>query len=167
MFKKISIVISALVFSAFVAVSGAQAVSVDPTFFANYNNDTGAGAINDIYAFEATADTNLKFIFSVNHPQADFNVGISNLVMTWSDGNIAHIITNNLGVVVGVPFFHAMLTGANETLTVTGNFLANGGGYTLTVAAVPLPPAVIAFSTAMLGVGFLARRRRKKKEVFA
>lgn len=33
----------------------------------------------------------------------------------------------------------------------------------LNVSAVPLPPAVIAFITAMMGVGFLARRKRKLK----
>ena len=167
MLKRFYIVISALVFSAFVAVSGAQAVSVDPSFIANYNNDDGVGSITDFYTFDATADTNLKFIFSVNHPSAGLGVGITDLVMTWSDGSVEHIITNALGVVVGVPFFHSLLNGESATLSVVGDFLTNGGGYTLTVAAVPLPPALIAFSTAMLGVGFLARRRRKKKATFA
>ncbi|MEZ5756645.1 MAG: hypothetical protein R3D86_00330 [Emcibacteraceae bacterium] len=173
MFKKLYIVLSALVVSTFMAVSGAQAVSVDPSFFASYNNDVGAGqggtAINDVYSFTASEDTNLSFAVSVNHPTALNNYGISNLVLTWDLGGV-QIVTNGLGVMLSNPFpefFHALTTGQTGTMTVTGNFLSNGGGYTLTVAAVPLPPALIAFSTAMLGVGFLARRRRKTKAVFA
>ena len=85
--------------------------------------------------------------------------------MTWSVGGIIHTITDAFGVVDNnqLPFFHSLLNGQVGVLTVTGNFFSNGGGYSLSVSTVPLPPALIAFSTAMLGVGFLARRKRKQK----
>ena len=175
MFKKLYIVLSALVVSTFIAVSGAQAVPVDPSFFDSYNRDVNAqyvinngSAINDSYEFTATDFTNLSFAISVNHPTALNNFGIKNLTLTWDLGGV-QFVTDNLGKMFTNPFpeFFFFFTNQTGTLTVTGDFLSNGGGYSLTVAAVPLPPALIAFSTAMLGVGFLARRRRKTKAVFA
>ena len=173
MFKKINILISAMLFSLVLAVSGANAVTVTPSFFDSYNEDVdgteGGNAINTLYSFTADGDTRLSFAVSVNHPTADNNFGIANLTLTWDLGGV-HVVTDGTGVMLANPFpkfFHALTDGVTGVLTVTGNWLSNGGGYTVTVAAVPLPPAVIAFGTAMLGVGFLARRRRKQKATFA
>ena len=168
MLKKIITLVSSAVFSLLLLSGAANAIPVTPNFVMNFNNDTGVGVITDSYTFESTGFTNLSFITSVNHPNAPGGVGINTLVMTWTVGNIIHNITDALGQYNGpLTFFHALADGESGTLNVTGTFFENGGGYTLTVAAVPLPPAVIAFGTAMLGVGFLARRKRKKKEVFS
>lgn len=173
MFKKINIVMGAMLFSLVLAVSGANAVTVTPSFFASYNEDVesdmGGQAINTNYEFTADGDTPLSFAVSVNHPTADNFFGIANLTLTWSLGGV-QVVTDGAGVMLANPFpkfFHGLTNGASGVLNVAGNWLTNGGGYSVTVAAVPLPPAVIAFSTAMLGVGFLARRRRKKKATFA
>ncbi|MBL4602287.1 MAG: hypothetical protein JKY84_06060 [Emcibacteraceae bacterium] len=165
---------SSLAITLLLAVSGANAVPVTPSFFDSYTSGilTGGASVNDVYSFEAGADTNLSFGISVNHPNAVGTFSIANMVLTWTDagGSVMYNVTDAFGVMNSNPFpvfFHALMDGASGMLTVVGTALTNGGSYSLTVAAVPLPPAVIAFSTAMLGVGFLARRRRKKKAVFA
>ncbi len=174
MFKKLSILFSALVvlsFSSAFASTFSISEGVTPSFFGSWSHDHGPGEhigpIDDDYTFTATGNTTLEFIFSVNHPGGPAGVGVESLVATWSDGGVIHTITDAGANIVTTTFFHTLLDSESFTLDVAGAFLENGGGYTLTVAAVPLPPAVIAFSTAMLGVGFLARRKRKKKEIFA
>lgn len=52
--------------------------------------------------------------------------------------------------------------GSSWTALGDGGQRTNWEQQVLNVSAVPLPPAMIAFSTAMLGIGLLARRKRKK-----
>jgi len=179
MLKKIFTLVSAAVFSLLLLSGATNAVPfpVDNNFFMPFNEDVGVGnggdAITTEYEFAASEFVNLQFLASVNHPVGGDPVpfGVLGLTMTWFVDNVlvfAHDITNASGAYNGpLTFFHALQTGEVGKMVLGGNFAANGGGYSLTVSAVPLPPAVIAFGTAMLGVGFLARRKRKKKEVFS
>lgn len=182
MFNKLSSSLYVAVLVLITATSPARAIdvnvieNVNSGFTGNWNHDSDSGpigGINDTYQFNATSDVNLKFFTSVNHDQGDpgalNDFGISNLVMTWSAGDVVHVLTNAFGVVdhASIPFFHQLTGGTSGTLTVTGDFLSGGGGYSLSVAAVPLPPAAIAFASAMIGVGFLARRKKKQKTVFS
>lgn len=186
MFKKIYILSSTMLFSLVLAVSGANAVSVTPSFDAVYNytvsNQPGNlvnplevdtfldGLVQHSYAFEADQgfDTTLKFTLDYNNDFDGGQFGIENFIATWSVGGIIHVISDAFSVDQGgSPFFHTLLNGESGILALSGRWRDNGGAYALTVSAVPLPPAVIAFGTAMLGVGFLARRRRKQKATFA
>ncbi|MEZ5758480.1 MAG: hypothetical protein R3D86_09700 [Emcibacteraceae bacterium] len=174
MSKKFLFIFSSLVLLVISPLSLANATvyniveNVDTTFDGNYFHDEVGpiGGITDTYQFTSSGFTNLKFFVSVNHDQGSIgvplNYGINNLQMTWSIGNIIHTITSPSGIVntSGIPFFHALTDGQVGILSVTGNFRSAGGGYTLSVSAVPLPPAIIAFMSAMLGVGLIARKRK-------
>ncbi len=179
MLKKTFTLVSAAVLSLLLLSGATNAVPfpVDPNFFMPFNEDVGVAEGGDPvtaeFEFLASEFTNLQFLASVNHPVGGDPVpfGVLGLTMTWFVDNVfvfAHDITDLSGAYNGpLTFFHALQTGETGKIVLAGNFAAQGGGWSLTVSAVPLPPAVIAFGTAMLGVGFLARRKRKKKEVFS
>ena len=138
-----------------------------------YNNTVnvagnGGVTIDDTYNFTGGYDGNAIFIVDTSFAAG----GVKNLVFTWLNGSGNSVIfTDGAGVEIGIAnniFFEAMVNGVVRSLKVTGEFINSGASnYTVNVSTVPLPPAVIAFGTAMLGVGFLARRKRKKKEVFS
>lgn len=175
MLKRVLTLLSSIAFLTIALLSNANAIVIDITedvdysFNGNYIHTefSPIGGITDTYQFTSTGFTNLLFFTSVTHDQgsigAPANYGVNNLVMTWSVGSIMHTITSLTGVVnaASIPFFHSLADGETGTLTISGMFRSAGGGYLLSVSAVPLPPAVIAFLTAMMGIGFLARKKRK------
>jgi hypothetical protein len=45
-------------------------------------------------------------------------------------------------------------------LRVVGTFASGGGNYDISLTPVPIPPALLLFGSALIGLGYLARRRR-------
>jgi len=176
--KRIHTLLSTIIFLTVALFSNANALilniseNVNSSFSGNYFHQevSPIGGITDTFQFTSTGVTTLQFFSTVFHDQgaigAPGNIGINNLIMTWSVGNIMHTITSAAGVVdpLSIPFFHTLADGETATLSISGIFRFAGGGYLLSVSAlnaVPLPPSVIAFFTAMIGIGFLARRKKR------
>lgn len=178
MIKKITNIISVAFFALVVAVSSSNAAVLTPG--ANHDVDFGSSftgiigssaGTSHFYDFTALVDTVVRFDVTPLQASGVPN-GVESLVLTWDDGPVAHQITgpgSAVSVTLGqVTFFHSLVQDQTYRLSaLLAQYIGNNGGYILDVSAVPLPPAVIAFATAMLGVGFLARRKRKKKALFA
>lgn len=61
----------------------------------------------------------------------------------------------------GGTFVFSLLAGVSNTFSITGNVTTNGvkGSYDIAISAVPLPPALLLFGTALAGMGLLRRKR--------
>ncbi len=174
MFKKILIAFSTAFISVLMLTTPSNAVLIDTIalsggdiVYRDYTRVGGEGAFEHDYHFNADDAFTVMFDIDSSHPAGN----IANLTYTWinaASSLSAYVYTNGAGAedLSQTPFFESMTTSETWILRVTGTFLSNAS-YSLQASVVPLPPAVIAFSTAMLGVGFLARRRRKQKEVLA
>ena len=64
--------------------------------------------------------------------------------------------TTNLG---GGPHILQLLSGVLYGIRVAGTFASGGGNYDIALTAVPIPPALLLFGSALVGLGYLARRR--------
>jgi hypothetical protein len=127
--------------------------------------------LNDTYAFTipgGPVPVSSLVDVTLNNPGT---VGIANLVLSWYlDGNpvalVSETFTNGSGTWLGVGsvLFPFTLPGgpAKYLLVVTGTILSGGGGYDIELSAVPLPPALILFGTALVGMTLLGKRRRKQ-----
>ncbi len=175
MLKKIYITISAALLSLVYMVSTASAAVVVPPIVTAVNvNDvfsytvvsaSGEVPFSHTFTFNSNFTGDVKFDVDTSNPVN----GVRDLLFSWTTGSgNSYLFTDNAGVedTTMTPFWEAMVSGQQYVLTVTGTFFGDSN-YSIGVSAVPLPPAVIAFSTAMLGVGFLARRRRKQKALFS
>lgn len=117
-----------------------------------------------------------------SNPPAQGPFGIANLTLTWFSnlqGPLGTLqITNNLGVVIDAAaslVVNLLVTAPLDVyhLLVTGTALNNGGFYNLLIqtpagrnqAETPLPPALILFGSALIGLTALGRRRRKRSEL--
>lgn len=192
MLKKIIIGLSLVVISGATTANAALLTLNDPLVIVAAEQTIDSGDVHNgfdldgfvtgsFYQFVANITAPIKIDVTPNQATGNVNPSwISNLVMTWDwagDGfgnGVAHQITDPItaastGAGLGgtVSFFHNIVQGETYRLFVTYDQIQQSGGFLLDVSAVPLPPAVIAFSTAMLGVGFLARRRRKQKALFS
>lgn len=169
MFKKILITLSTAFISVIMLTTPSNAVLIDTIAlsagdleYRDYTRVGSEGAFIHEYNFNINQDLDVRFDIDSSYPAG----AIANLTYTWinaASSLAAYVYTNGAGLEDGsqTPFFEFMTTAETWTLQVTGTFLSNAN-YSLQASVVPLPPAVIAFSTAMLGVGFLARRRKKK-----
>lgn len=128
------------------------------------SNNTGLFE-DHTYTFTAgLEDIYLKWVLDVNVGDTDSSpdTGIKNLIFSWDNG-VTSIFTDENGKEIGSsPLYFTILAGTSVILTVSGDMfgLANSE-YSFTMSAVPLPPAVIAFASAMFGIGFLGRRKKK------
>lgn len=181
MFKKILITLS----TAFISVMMLTAPS-NAALFAVIDSFalTAGDVVQDSYVRFDVTDDDPDFIhewhFTINEDLAvmfdidsSYPAGsIANLTFEWIN---AASSMNSFDYTDGTgeedasqtPFWEVITTAETWILQVTGSFIDQNATYSLQASVVPLPPAVIAFSTAMLGVGFLARRRKKKKAEFA
>ena len=57
------------------------------------------------------------------------------------------------------PLVLQMLDGILYGITVVGEFGSGRSNYDITLSAVPIPPALLLFGSALVGLGYLARRR--------
>lgn len=62
-------------------------------------------------------------------------------------------------------FFNLVFSDLTEVSWVQSSPFHQFDNITLNVSAVPLPPAVIAFISAMMGIGFLVRRKKKLSQI--
>lgn len=173
MFKKILITLSTAFISMVMLTAPSKAVLIDTIAltgtsveFRDYTGSVAAdGTFEHDYHFNINDAFLVKFDIDSSFPAGS----IADLTYTWinaASSLAAYVYTDGAGNEdpSQTPFFEAMTTAETWVLRVTGTFLSDAS-YSLQASVVPLPPAVIAFSTAMLGVGFLARRRRKQKAV--
>lgn len=68
-----------------------------------------------------------------------------------------YVITDDLGAIIDQEFWLALVCHQEYVLEITSRWIGDGK-----LIANPLPPSVIAFLSAMAGIGFLIRRRRFK-----
>jgi len=145
---------------------------------------SAAGAVGNLVANAYFSDTynfgvelpsvSLLFGMDTTYANPTFNrVGIANLEFNFYDstgtGVFGAIMTDASGVDIpnttnyGLENWYRFgLVAGSYSLVVTGDVLANGGAYTGTLTAVPLPPSAILFGTALFGIGALRRRKDKK-----
>jgi|GEM_PF-3023950 len=96
-------------------------------------------------------------------------IGIRDLTFTLTDltnSNVLSTIVLTGSNGVALPGFEGGFNFAGNwpapidlLLTVTGQALSNGGSYEASLAAVPVPAPLALFISALLGLGFLGRRR--------
>ncbi|MFK5979000.1 MAG: hypothetical protein QM488_08965 [Rhizobiaceae bacterium] len=100
---------------------------------------------------------------------------ISASTIFWKDTvtNLQIGASTSLIQIVGVGY-HAVLntlfSAAHAAQTLVIDFTTSGGSniqYSLKVAAVPVPPALLLFGSSILGIGLLSRRRRRKTSLTA
>ncbi|MCK5425324.1 MAG: hypothetical protein KAI89_08120 [Emcibacter sp.] len=129
------------------------------------------GAFSHEYTFTALEDLSLLWELGVTRNDSDTapNTGVQSLTFSWDftgpvASNITNLYTDANGIRVGdSPILFSLLLGQQVVLTVSGTMYGSEtfSGYDFSVSAVPLPPAVIAFASAMFGIGFLGRRKKK------
>jgi len=162
--------------SAISITPGGPAVALAPGNFYNDAPIFGAGVdINNQYNFTSSglSTTTTAVALNSNPPAQGGNFGIKNLHIEWFDSANATLggldITDSLGVVIDASaFLSVSLPPAVLAyhLLVTGKSLV-GGSYILNVSVpgdrqsdLPLPPALLLFGSALLGLTALGRRRR-------
>lgn len=130
---------------------------------------TANQVINDTFDFTlvdplGTTTTGI----ALNAGGGDF--GVKDLTFKWYTAASVFIdslvITNGAGVVLDpvASLFLALAAGAYKVI-VTGQALTSGGIYNINVATTPLPPALVLFGTALLGMTLLGRRRRSGNQI--
>jgi hypothetical protein len=83
---------------------------------------------------------------------------ITNLQLAWLDSSLTVQASNP-----GALLVYAITTAGDWFLRVSGTTLNGPANYTVTVTATPLPPALILFGTALVGMTLLGRRRRSAR----
>jgi hypothetical protein len=127
----------------------------------------GGTVINDTFNFTVVGGQLEATTTSIAlNAGGDGAFGVRDLTVQWYNsitnallGTL--IVTNGAGVVVD-PLASLVLTLVAGTykVIVTGQALVAGGIYNINVATTPLPPALVLFGTALLGMTLLGRRRR-------
>ena len=87
----------------------------------------------------------------------------SDIAITNSLGSYTPLFNPN-GVLSPAILLASLVPSDDFSVRLTGFRLANGGSYSAVFdASTPLPPALLLFGTALAGMGFLGRRRRKSE----
>jgi hypothetical protein len=77
-----------------------------------------------------------------------------------SDGDLQFVLGTTIDLGVAGPLLLNFDDGVLYGLRVVGTFASGGGNYDISLTAVPIPPALLLFGSALIGLGYLARRRR-------
>lgn len=141
--------------------------SVERTFVTGGDN-----SFHDTFTFvTGTGPISLQFYPTASDAKGSpgsLSTEVGDLQYWFSDGVspvTPTVITESNGDYVGglvYPLFENLMSGAVYTLHVTGTML-DTGDYAVDVSAVPLPPAALAFGSALVGMGLLGRRRKNKE----
>lgn len=129
-----------------------------------FGNPVDWSDINGVY--DVTNFTSDDYVINYNYIPMSFYIpqgSMADLTLIWTTvGNdpqwlATYVLTDEFGMLNTLVF--SMLLESYECLTleVTSTWLGQGE-----LIPNPLPPSVMVFMTAMLGVGYLARRRRNK-----
>jgi len=165
MIKKTKIIISSFLISLVLMVSGANAVTVDAVDLlpAIFGDPIDWKDINGKYRFETG-----RRHYDIKYDSDDFlsiipEDTLANLrviIKVKKNGAFRRIgrykLTDNLGDIIDKAFWVALACHKEYKLIVQSSWIG------VPIIPNPLPPSVIAFATAMFGIGFIARRRRKK-----
>jgi len=122
--------------------------------------------------FTQSGSQSVYYSYDVTFPipsGAAAGIGIRDLTFTLTDltnSNVLStiVLTGSNGVALsgfegGFNFAGNWPAPIDLLLTVTGQALSNGGSYEASLAAVPVPAPLALFISALLGLGFLGRRR--------
>lgn len=140
----------------------ATSISINDTFATQIKGNNGEGGGS--YAFEFTSTQALTALeTSTLNPTGGF-LGATVQWNSLADGSgtVFGILTN-AQILANVPLVVSFA--ANETKFLIASWDSIGkdlSNFDLRVEAVPVPPAVLLFGTALVGMGFLSRRRRRK-----
>lgn len=187
MFSRMLQLSAALAVGAVCLVQSATAATIDvtpgPTYTLvagnTYRDSPDFNAdevISNVYNFISSGlNTNTTAAVLNVDPPTQGPFGIKNLRLEWfNDGNISQgflDVTDSLGVVINPTAILSINLVADALayhLKVTGKALGDGGSYLLRVAVpgdqqspVPLPPALLLFGSALVGLTVLGRRKRQ------
>lgn len=154
-----------LVLAAFIFSGTAKAVTTDTIIVGNFGaNDSYIGV--EIFN-QNTVDT---FEFTYIFTLTESPLVVSTLLNEFEDPEFTNVqydwITDGDGInpQLYTGEFLQVVSGVTS-LIITGNVsTTNGAILNLQITAVPVPPAAILFGSALLGIGFLSRRRKKKQK---
>lgn len=153
-------------------VPGYTPVSTDSSFkatvnrFAQTDNADATSSFVDVFKFTTSEKAGLRYTPSVE--VANFFADLRFWFTDAANNIISPVvsITDATGDLINDPiltYAQGLLGGQTYFLNVAGTLLKDKGGfYGVEVAAVPLPPAAIAFGSALVGMGLLGRRRKNK-----
>lgn len=129
----------------------------------------GIGSTYDLaYQFDATADVG-TITTAISLPALG---GVRDLVLSWSNDLAGTSIISSLAVTdndgdiinLGAELVLTLLNGNSYFLLITsGETLVNALTVDVRVSTVPIPPALLLFGSALAGVGFLSRKRKKQE----
>jgi hypothetical protein len=98
---------------------------------------------------------------STLNPDGKNSLGIGDLKFKWTAFPTTVQFTDAAGLLnTSLTLAATLLPATTYHLIVTGTALANGGSYYFSVAATPLPAALVLFGSGLVGLGLLGRRRR-------
>jgi len=133
------------------------AITVEPATVYWYNVLYDAPTtINDTFTFQGGADPITATL------QANIIVGAGgpqSLSLSWIENGVNQIAQWDLTTSAQAVAF-TFLAGVEYALTITGT--VTGAGYGINVTTTPIPPAVLLFGSALAGLGFLGRRKRRQ-----
>lgn len=129
---------------------------------------------------QAVGSTSTATALDIDPPAQGSDFGVANLTLTWMTGGLApiasYVVTDNFGSIIDATASLALTLFAPGPyyLSVMGTALANGGDFSILLRTgparaveTPLPPAVILFGSALVGLMMLKRRRSRRATEFA
>lgn len=127
----------------------------------------GSGAFSDVYSFTYSPPPSSSAFDTATNNLLTATFGIPDLTFTWTYVTGATTLIGPLLVGSGFVNLNLPLLGAGLytiTFASVAGPLSDGGFYTNSLTAVPVPPAVVLFLSALAGLGLLGRRRRNKAQ---
>lgn len=154
-------------------------IALNTVFLTQAEEKNANESFTDVYSFflpdlgsVQSGSQSVYYSYDVTFPipsGAAAGIGIRNLTFTLTDETNSNVLstivlTGSDGVALpgfegGFNFAGFWPAPIDLTLTVSGQALSNGGSYEASLAAVPIPAPLALFVSALLGLGFLGRRR--------
>jgi|TARA_Y100001947_G_scaffold135509_1_gene123271 opacity protein-like surface antigen len=152
-------------------------LTTDTVYRTQSEEQIGGAAFSDQYFFSlpdigGNGTSSVFYSYDVTFPVpegAAAGIGIADLTFELFDSTNSTVLATTtltdangfafVGFENGFNFTGVWPAPIDITLTVSGTALSQGGSYEATVAAVPLPAPLMLFVSALVGLGFLGRRR--------